>query len=96
MALKVAPEFSFKYKAELSTKIPQKNTSESNGFCGKSQVNHKKEKENAKRFISNRELFVSLPLKFKVAFVKRQDVNTLIALQQPNTLVSCKIILQSR
>ena len=40
----------------------------------------KKEKENAKRFISNRELFVSLPFKFKVAFVKLQDVNTLIVL----------------
>ena len=81
MALKIAPKFSFKQKAKKKKKIPQKNTSESNGFCGKSQVNHKKKKKNAKRFISNRELFVSLPLKFKVAFVKRQDVNTLIVLQ---------------
>lgn len=44
----------------------------------------KKEKENAKRFISNRELFVLLPLKFKVAFVQRQDANMMIVPYMPS------------
>ena len=61
MALKVAPEFSFKYKAELSTKIPQKNTSESNGFCGKSQVNHKKREGKCKTLYIKSKTFCIAP-----------------------------------